>query len=413
MWFDLLLPGLDADGAPIPLGGTSNHFLTERAARARRLGSVQRHRGRRPRHPPAQGRLPHGDDRLDDATRRPTPTSATGSASARAGSRATSRPGSCTCATRCGCCAQIGFKRLHLVPADRRRHVHLPAQPDLLGADDGLLLVTQAGFIQDAVPGLRLLPRGAQLFIGNFVFIVPQRRRLACSAATSTSPSTRCSRRCYWGLMSIGGVEGLHPALHRTRSTGRRPSTGSTGAHEALQARATPAMSTTVEPAVVGRCRSSRRRPPAQAARVSSATGRRLAASALFLGSFSWLSRRSATRSTVVQHVDGASDGWSPVSPHAYFVWCNHPPKLAAIGFILAARLTTLVFLPWRRRSSRSRRRWRRCPLTSALFGGGDASRARPDGPPWSAMPCVRCATRCSRRLRGSTRCRSSTRRTA
>ncbi len=30
MWFDLLLPGLDASGAPIPLGGTSNHFSTER-----------------------------------------------------------------------------------------------------------------------------------------------------------------------------------------------------------------------------------------------------------------------------------------------------------------------------------------------------------------------------------------------
>jgi cellulose synthase/poly-beta-1,6-N-acetylglucosamine synthase-like glycosyltransferase len=29
-WFDLLLPGLDAAGVPIPLGGTSNHFITER-----------------------------------------------------------------------------------------------------------------------------------------------------------------------------------------------------------------------------------------------------------------------------------------------------------------------------------------------------------------------------------------------
>jgi cellulose synthase/poly-beta-1,6-N-acetylglucosamine synthase-like glycosyltransferase len=28
MWFDLLLPGLDASHAPIPLGGTSNHFKT-------------------------------------------------------------------------------------------------------------------------------------------------------------------------------------------------------------------------------------------------------------------------------------------------------------------------------------------------------------------------------------------------
>ncbi len=29
LWFDLLLPGLDASGAPIPLGGTSNHFERE------------------------------------------------------------------------------------------------------------------------------------------------------------------------------------------------------------------------------------------------------------------------------------------------------------------------------------------------------------------------------------------------
>jgi cellulose synthase/poly-beta-1,6-N-acetylglucosamine synthase-like glycosyltransferase len=30
MWFDLILPGLDAQDVPIPLGGTSNHFVTER-----------------------------------------------------------------------------------------------------------------------------------------------------------------------------------------------------------------------------------------------------------------------------------------------------------------------------------------------------------------------------------------------
>ena len=29
-WFDLLMPGLDAADAPIPLGGTSNHFITEK-----------------------------------------------------------------------------------------------------------------------------------------------------------------------------------------------------------------------------------------------------------------------------------------------------------------------------------------------------------------------------------------------
>lgn len=30
MWFDLVLPGLDSGNFPIPLGGTSNHFLTEK-----------------------------------------------------------------------------------------------------------------------------------------------------------------------------------------------------------------------------------------------------------------------------------------------------------------------------------------------------------------------------------------------
>ena len=30
MWFELILPGLDAENVPIPLGGTSNHFLRER-----------------------------------------------------------------------------------------------------------------------------------------------------------------------------------------------------------------------------------------------------------------------------------------------------------------------------------------------------------------------------------------------
>ena len=27
-WFDSMLPGLDNSGIPLPLGGTSNHFVT-------------------------------------------------------------------------------------------------------------------------------------------------------------------------------------------------------------------------------------------------------------------------------------------------------------------------------------------------------------------------------------------------
>ena len=110
MWFDLLLPGLrrartrrSRSAAPRT---TSSR---DRCVDLARLGPVQRHRGRRPRHPPAQGGLQDGDDRLDDARGGQLRRSTTGSASARAGSRATSRPGSCTCATRSGCMRQVGF----------------------------------------------------------------------------------------------------------------------------------------------------------------------------------------------------------------------------------------------------------------------------------------------------------------
>ncbi|WP_354699842.1 hypothetical protein DSM112329_00100 [Paraconexibacter sp. AEG42_29] len=40
MWFDVFLPGLDAQDAPIPLGGTSNHFITDEL---RRLGAWDPH----------------------------------------------------------------------------------------------------------------------------------------------------------------------------------------------------------------------------------------------------------------------------------------------------------------------------------------------------------------------------------
>ena len=53
-WFDLFLPGLHAIDAPIPLGGTSNHFA-HRACESLGVGSAQRHRGRRPRAPASPG----------------------------------------------------------------------------------------------------------------------------------------------------------------------------------------------------------------------------------------------------------------------------------------------------------------------------------------------------------------------
>ena len=71
------------------------------------LGPVQRDRGRRPRHPAAPAG--YRTAVLDSTTsRRPTATSSTGSSSGRAGTRATCRPGSCTCATRGGCIGSSG-----------------------------------------------------------------------------------------------------------------------------------------------------------------------------------------------------------------------------------------------------------------------------------------------------------------
>ena len=91
LWFDQVLPGLERLNMPIPLGGTSNHFRIDGAARAARLGSVQRHRGRRSRHPHRPEGLSRRRRRFDDLRGGELPDAATGSASARAGSRATCR----------------------------------------------------------------------------------------------------------------------------------------------------------------------------------------------------------------------------------------------------------------------------------------------------------------------------------
>src|SRR5450755_1488328 len=67
----------------------------------------------------------------------------------------------------------------------------------------------------------------------------------------------------------------------------------------------------------------------------------------------------------VLQHVV-VPDGWARLA-HAYFVFHNHPPKLAAIGFIWPP-LMTLVFLPlaWITPLATS---LAALPLTSAFFG--------------------------------------------
>ena len=64
-WFNIFLPGLHRIGAPIPLGGTSNHFRREALDAVPRLGSVQRHRGRGPRVALRPPRAHNDDARVD------------------------------------------------------------------------------------------------------------------------------------------------------------------------------------------------------------------------------------------------------------------------------------------------------------------------------------------------------------
>ena len=68
MWFDLVLPGLGAADVADPARRHLEPLHHRDAARARRLGPVQRHRGRRPRHPALHREgYRDRDDRLDDA----------------------------------------------------------------------------------------------------------------------------------------------------------------------------------------------------------------------------------------------------------------------------------------------------------------------------------------------------------
>ena len=63
--FDVLLPGLAQLRLPLPLGGSSNHFRTAALRDDRRLGPLQRHRRRRPRHAARAAWLPRRGHRLD------------------------------------------------------------------------------------------------------------------------------------------------------------------------------------------------------------------------------------------------------------------------------------------------------------------------------------------------------------
>ena len=194
MWFDLLLPGLHCDRLPIPLGGTSNHFITdvlrelgawdpfnvtEDADLGIRLAARLRDRDARLDHARG-GQLAHRQ--LDP----PALALDQGLHADLAGAHAP------PVAARCGRSARA----VPVVPADGRRHLRDPAQPDLLGADHALVLF-QPQWLRDLFPGPIYYIAAGQLLIGNFLFVY--------------LIIVGLGRRQYWDLI---------PALLIARSTG-------------------------------------------------------------------------------------------------------------------------------------------------------------------------------------------------
>ena len=357
MWFDLLLPGLDAAGVADPARRHLEPLHHRAAARARRLGPVQRHRGRRPRHPPAQGRLPHGDDRLDDAR---------GGQLRRSSNwiRQRSRwikgyiqtwlvhmrhPLRLLRADRRQAASSL--------PAARRRHVHLPAQPDLLGADDAVLLHPGGLHPGSCSRASSSTLAACMLFVGNFVFMYLnvagsiQRGLFGLAKYALLSP-------LYWGLMSIAAWKGFLQ-LFTTRSTGRRRARPRRSARPARRRRPEPhpwpaparrprdcepprrtsRVATTAGPRVADALPGEPGRRPAHAGRRRGAPAALVESLLVFAVAARLLLRRlQGRRRRRRRRLRRAR----PARRARYMVWHNDPPKLAAIGFVFPP-LTTIV----------------------------------------------------------------------
>ena len=197
MWFDLLLPGLRRDRRADPARRHLQPLHHRRPARARRLGPVQRHRGRRPRHPPAQATATRRRCSTRPRSRRPTPTLSNWI-------RQRSRWIKGYIQTWL-----VHMRHpLRLLRADRRRARFLSLPADRSAArssscstrSSGRLTTSRAapaaGRLHRALfPGSLYYIAAVQLFIGNFVFTSTSSSPARCSAATSTLVQVRAARR--------------------------------------------------------------------------------------------------------------------------------------------------------------------------------------------------------------------------
>jgi glycosyltransferase XagB len=212
LWFDLLLPGLDASGAPIPLGGTSNHFdrdvlleigawdpfnVTEDADLGMRL------------HKDGYKTAMLDSTTLEEAN--------------------SALPNWLRQRSRW----VKGYLQTYLVhmrhPFSLLREIGLKSfisfqfivggtviflLNPIFWALTTLFFLTQAGIIRDLFPGFVYYLASFQLFVGNFVFTylavagTMQRRLYSLTKFALFSP-------VYWGLMSIGAYRGFFQLMTR------------------------------------------------------------------------------------------------------------------------------------------------------------------------------------------------------
>ena len=386
MWFELLLPGLDADGAPIPLGGTSNHFITERL---RDLGAWD------PYNVTEDADL---GIRLHKAGYRTAMVDSTTLEEANSDLKNWIRQRSRWIK---------GYIQTYLV--HMRNPVKLLSQSGVKGFISFQLLVggtfifllnpifwalttiffiTQAGFIQALFPTFVFYLAASMLFVGNFVFLYLnvagsiQRGLFGLAKYALLTP-------LYWGLMSLAAWKGFFQlitnpfywektthGLH-TAEADRRPAPGRRDARRRPRRRpdpprrrrprrspsaSSPARRRTVRQELIrghhpaaaaraaglGRRSRSESRPSACPRTPSTSprrSPRRAGSSSLLLfvvaaGVYFYVGYQTVVEDGVV--VFDALDRLT----RAYMVWHNEPPKLAAIGFVFPP-LTTMVFLPF------------------------------------------------------------------
>jgi cellulose synthase/poly-beta-1,6-N-acetylglucosamine synthase-like glycosyltransferase len=206
MWFELLLPGLDADRAPIPLGGTSNHFITEHL---RALGAWDPY---------------NVTEDADLGIRLHAAGYRTGMIDSTTLEEANSQVGNWI---RQRSRWIKGYLQTYLV--HMRHPLRLLRQAGLGGflafqllvggtvvfllnpifwALTALLFVAGAGFVQQMFPTYVFYVAALLLFVGNFLFVYVnvagslQRRQFALAKYALLSP-------LYWGLMSIAAWKAL------------------------------------------------------------------------------------------------------------------------------------------------------------------------------------------------------------